>query len=295
MRTDEARMLHLQAHVDRLEALRRGQAFPPPPPPAKRGRRRGSFNHESLLRVGQYADGKLAENGPEAAREALIEWLDGQTQEGHCVKGNAIETSSASHCQLNEAAAGVGLFFAEDRNDGLLIEKFRDWWWTEVTLCEACEVPGSGDRPWTKDLVTVWAPGWRALQKGKLIAWNPGRDLCYRLIKGYDVPSRKEKPKLYTTDRYNLAFRALNMLPAESLKALRPAPGWIPPLPFPLEVFRAKRVVGFEAIFRAPAGGDVARYAGWDEVLGFAVAAEGSVTRFFDEQISYPAVERSAK
>lgn len=297
--TEAGRGNHLMAHLERLEALRRGRAFPPPPPPAKRGRRRGSFNHEFLLRVGQYADGKLAENGPQDARSSLIEWLDGQTREGHCVRGKAIETLSASHGQLNAAAAAVGLLFAEEREDGRLTELFRDWWWSEVTLCEACEVPGAGDAKWTKDLITVWAPGWRALKKGALVAWNSGRDNAYRLIKGYDVPTRKERPALYSTSRYDLAFRALSMLPAESLRALRPAPGWVPPLPFQFHARRSLRPDSFFAWFDAPEHPDLCLSVGapvsaerWLQTDNMIAQASFPVELY--QHIDYP-VKRSAK
>lgn len=276
-------MNHLQAHVNRLEDPKK-----PPPPPAKRTRKRGSFNQWFLWLVCAYADGQ------EGAREALIEWVEGQTREGHCVRAGAIETSSASHDQLNQAAAAVGLLFAEEREDSRLTELFRDWWWSEVVLCQACEVPGAAEKPWAKDLVTVWGPGWRALQDGKLIAWNPGRDNTYRLIQGYGVPTRKEKPKLYTTDRYNLAFRALNMLPVDALRALRPAPGWVPPLPFP---FHARRGPDwFAAWFDALENKDVALSAGWNPVeRGWVLTRTMIGGPFGGDPIDYPAVERSPK
>jgi hypothetical protein len=284
--TEAGRGQHLMAHLNHLE----GKG--PAPPWAKKTKRRGSFNHHFLWLVCAYADGQ------EGARENLIEWLEGQAREGHCVRAEAIETLSASHGHLNESATGVGLLFAEERKDRSLIELLRNWWWSEIVLCESCEVPGAAEKPWKKDLVTVWAPGWRALKKGVLVAWNPGRDNAYRLVKGYDVPSRKERPALYTTSRYDLAFRALSMLPVDSLKALRPAPGWTPPLPFPFHARRG-RTAGADsaetmlAWFDAPENKDVALTASAREDGLKWVSQQGPGPDFFAQlSIDFPAVER---
>lgn len=249
MRTDEARMLHLQAHLDHLD----GKG--PLPPPVQRGRKRGSFNHEGLLRAGMYADGGNGE---------LIDWLESQQREGHCTRGGALETFSASHGQLNEAWAAAALLFAVNRKATRLIELLRDWWWSEITLCNEMAIPGRENRPFDNKSAKkgerqpdVWGPGWRALQDGKLIGSTACRCLVWRLIMGHPIP--KPSHRLWN-QRYYLAARALRMLPEAELKALRPAPGFVPPLPYPLHVRRWE--TGFHAWWDVPPGlPDVARQA----------------------------------
>lgn len=273
MRVDEQRMLHLQAHLDHLEGKW------PLPKPIQRGKKRGTFNHEFLLRVGLYADGQ------DGAREQLLEWLRSQEKEGHCSRGAAIETNSASHCQLNEAAAGVGLVFAVENADLALEEAFRDWWWAEMVLSNETAIPGRETKPFDNKKgerqPDVWGPGWRAMQKTKLIGSNACRDLCWRLIMGHPAPSPKHR---LWKSRYYLAARALRMLPEIELRALRPAPGFQPPLPYPLRVAHWNDG-GFHAEWEVPAavGGDFARWAGWtpgeEPRLGLHPAFPDTVTR----------------
>lgn len=278
--TEQARMRHLVAHVDHLEDSRK-----PLPPLAAKGRRRGSFNHEFLLLVGQYADSQ-----PGAA-EALRQWLRRQETEGHCVAGGAIETLSASHGQLNEAAAGVGLLLAVDRRARELVVLLRRWWWSEIALCSACEVPGATDLKWRRDTITVWAPGWRAMRGPELAASNGCRDLAYRLVRGYDVPRR---PKIIGA-KYNLAFRALLLLPPEELRWLMPPEHWAPPLPYPFHA-RRDRDEAF-AWFDAPEHPDIALSTGCPADGERWVARENRVNaESFPagqyEHIDYPAVGR---
>ncbi len=284
--TEQGRMKHLIAHVDRLEDLlaneRAGKIVVPPrnpPPPAKRGQKRGSFNHEFLLRVGMYADGQ------DGAARSLTEWLHAQQREGHCSIGDAIETNSGSHCQLNEAPAAAGLLVAVHRKDVLLLELFRDWWWSEMVLCQACLIPGAESRTYKKGEPTVWAPGWRGTIDGVWTGSNSCRDLCFRLIFGHPVPA---PGKALWLDKYNLAARALALLPEAELKALRPAPGWIPPLPYAFHARRWPTV--FQAWFDAPQGlKDVARQARfWDGVPEVHESSPGGWDVQAPEMIDFP-------
>lgn len=251
--TEAGRMLYGSQYLD-------SAAFPPKlreklPADGDGG---GTFNHGFLLQMNGYVSGSAR------GRAMLKEGLEIQRREGHCCRGGQIETNSASHGQLNEAAAGVALYHAVRVQDGPILELLRDWWWSEMALCLACEIPGAAEKKYEDKEPLFWGPGWRATQDGKLIANNPCRDLCGRLILGHPVPPLK---RALWRDKYNLAARALSLFPADELKALRPAPGWTPPLPYPFHARRAGQ--SFLAWFDAPeTERDVARFAGFEPEQG---------------------------
>jgi len=240
--TEAARMLYGSAYLD----------SPDNPPPLKEklpeeGDGGGTFNHGFLLSMNGYV------SGSKRGRDMLVEGLEIQRREGHCTRGPQIETNSASHGQLDEAPAGVSLFHAVRHKDNAMIEMLRDWWWSEMSLCNEMVIPGREERPFDNRSAKkgerepdVWGGGWRALQDGVLIASNPCRDLCWRLVMGHPVP--KPGHKLWKQGYY-LAARALAMLPAAELKALRPAPGFVPPLPYP---FHSRRGGGFAVWWEVP-------------------------------------------
>jgi len=207
----------------------------------------GTFNHGFLLSMNGYVAGSAR------GREMLKEGLLLQRIYGHCCRGEQVETFSPSHGQLNEAASGVSLFHAVRHKDNAIIEMLRDWWWSEMSLCNEMVVPGREERPFDNRPAKkgerepdIWGPGWRAQQDENLIASNSCRDLCWRLIMGHPAP--KPGHKIYA-GKYYLAARALSMLPPAELKALRPAPGFVPPLPYP---FHSRRGDGFAAWWEVP-------------------------------------------
>lgn len=255
MGTESARMIYGSAYLD----------GPDSPPPLKEklpadGDGGGSFNHGFLLAMNGYV------SGSQRGRDMLKEGLEIQRAIGHCCRGEQVETFSASHGQLNEAAAAVTLYRAVRAKDWLIIEELRDWWWSEMVLCNEMAIPGRETQPFDNKNAKkgerqpdVWGPGWRAMQQGKLVGANPCRDLCWRLILGHPVP--KPGHKLWG-ERYYLAARALRMLPEMELRALRPAPGFQPPLPYPLVIRRTESTVF--ACWEAPPDGDVALSAEFD-------------------------------
>lgn len=271
--TEKGRMAYGSAYLD----------SPLSPPPLKEklpveGDGGGTFNHGFLLQMNGYV------SGSHRGREMLKEGLELQRQQGHCCRGEQIETNSASHGQLNEAAAGVSLYHAALTANGPIIEELRDWWWTEMTLCQACLIPGAEAKPYKKGEFTVWGPGWRGTVDGAWTGGNGCRDLCFRLIYGLPVPKASRGT---WSLQYNLAARALSLLPPAELKALRPAPGWIPPLPY---AFHARRSsTAFRASFDAPEGQkDVARTAGY--AGGKTFVSEGRIEdqAEYDGEIDFP-------
>lgn len=243
MGSEEARMIYGSAYLD----------GPDSPPPLKEnlpaeGDGGGTLNHGFLLQMNGYV------SGSPRGRAMLKEGLELQRKQGHCCRGEQIETFSASHGQLNEAPAGVSLYHAVRTKDGPMIELLRDWWWSEMVLCQEMAIPGRETKPFDNKNAKkgerqpdVFGPGWRAMQQGKLVGSNPCRDLCWRLIMGHPVP--KPGHKLWG-ERYYLAARALRMLPEAELKTLRPAPGFIPPLRYPFHSRRTKD--GFAAWWDVP-------------------------------------------
>lgn len=234
----------------------------------------GTFNHGFLLAMNGYV------SGSPRGRDMLKEGLELQREGGHCTRGPQIETNSASHCQLNEAAAGVSLYHAVKVKDGPVVELLRDWWWSEMVLCNEMAIPGQESRPFDNRNAKkgdrqpdVWGPGWRAMQKGKLVGSNAGRDASWRVIYGRPMPGPKHR---MWTQRYYLAARALLMLPEMELKALRPAPGFQPPLPYDLEV-RHWPDGSFASAWQALPVGDVALYGGWFSDSGLFVGNEEPV------------------
>lgn len=264
--TEAPRMAYGSAYLD----------SPGSPPPLKEklpvdGDGGGTFNHGFLLQMNGYVSGAAR------GREMLKEGLELQRKRGHCCRGEQIETFSASHGQLSEATAGVALYHAVKIKDGAMIELLRDWWWSEMVLCQEMAIPGrekaSFDNKNAKKgerQPDIWGPGWRAVQQGKLVASNPCRDLVWRLIMGHPVP--KPGHKLWS-ERYYLAARALRMLPEAELKELRPAPGFVPPLPYPLEIQHWPNG-SYVAAWKAPEEGDLATYGGWFSDAGFFVGME---------------------
>jgi hypothetical protein len=260
MGTESARMIYGSAYLD----------SPDSPPPLKErlpadGDGGGTFNHGFLLQMNGYVSGAAR------GRDMLKEGLELQRKHGHCCRGEQIETFSASHGQLNEAAAAVSIYHAVRTKDGPMIELLRDWWWSEMVLCEEHAIPGRAEKPFDNKAKKkgerepdVWGGGWRAMQQGKLVGANPCRDLCWRLSMGHPVP--KPGHKLWG-ERYYLAARALKMLPEAELKALRPAPGFQPPLPYTLVVERWEDG-SFEATWNAPDNEDTATEGGWSPTLG---------------------------
>lgn len=263
--TESARMVYGSLYLD----------SPDNPPPLKEklpeeGDGGGSFNHGFLLAMNGYV------SGSRRGRDMLLEGLELQRKQGHCCRGDQIECFSASHGQLNEAAAGASLYHAVKAKDGPVIERLRDWWWSEMVLCEEHAIPGRAEKPFDNRNAEkgdrnpdVWGGGWRAMQQNKLVGANPCRDLCWRVVMGHPVP--KPGHRLWRS-RYYLAARALSMLPPIELKALRPAPGFKPPLPYPLVVHRAED--RFFAQWEAPPGGDMTRYASYNSFEGPLVAVE---------------------
>lgn len=251
---EQGRMAYGAAYLDSPDA----------PPPLKEklpadGDGGGSFNHGGLLSMNGYV------SGSPRGREMLKEGLEIQRREGHCCRGPQIETFSPSHSQLNQAWAGVSLFHAVRHKDGPMIEMLRDWWWAEMALCQEHVVPGRESKSFDNRQAKkgerepdLWGGGWRALQDGHLIGGNACRDLCWRLVFGHPVPKRGHR---LWKDKYYLAARALNILPPAELKALRPAPGFIPPLRYP---FHSRRTEGsYVAWWDVPEGNpDVARSGG---------------------------------
>jgi len=242
--TESGRMAYGAAYLD----------SPDNPPPLKEklpelGDGGGTFNHGFLLQMNGYC------SGSRRGRDMLLEGLEIQQKEGHCTRSAQIETFSASHGHLNEAAAGVSLLHAWRTLDGWTVDTLRDWWWSEMTLCNEMAIPGRESQQFDNRAAKkgerqpdIWGPGWRAGQDGRLIGSNPCRDLCWRLVMGHPVP--KPGHKLWK-DKYYLAARALSMLPTEELKALRPAPGFQPPLPYPFHSRRTEH--GFAAWWDVPA------------------------------------------
>lgn len=230
--TEAPRMAYGATYLDNPDA----------PPPLKEklpadGDGGGSFNHGGLLSMNGYV------SGSPRGREMLKEGLEIQRREGHCCRGPQIETFSPSHSQLNQAWAGVSLFHAVRHKDGPMIEMLRDWWWAEMALCQEHVVPGRESKSFDNRQAKkgerepdIWGGGWRALQDGHLIGGNACRDLCWRLVFGHPVPKRGQLWK----GKYYLAARALGMLPPSELKALRPAPGFIPPLRYPFHSRRTE-------------------------------------------------------
>lgn len=242
------------------------------PPPLKEklpadGDGGGTFNHGFLLQMNGYVSGAAR------GRAMLKEGLELQRKHGHCCRGEQIETFSGSHGQLNEAAAAVALYDAVETHDGPMIELLRDWWWSEMVLCNEMAIPDRENKPFDNKNAKkgerqpdVFGPGWRAMQQGKLVGSNPCRDLCWRLIMGHPVPRWTQK-NLWNS-RYYLAARALRMLPAAELNALRPAPGFQPPLPYTLTVRRWEVDGTFSAVWDAPDNEDTAVTGGWSPGLG---------------------------
>lgn len=257
--TEQGLMQHLSEVMDAVEGH---GVFPPPVPVAADPHDfgGGTPNHKGLRAACRYVDAVLLRqpfkvSEAQAAGHAsigLLAFLDEQRRVGHQRIGGACELFTASHGQLWAALAAVPLWAAVKVGDAEVAAALAAWWHDHFALCELVLLPV----PRVQKAPLVWGPGARAFIGGKKlnkvpIAWNPARDLCYRLIYGLPTPSPKRD--LWRGKDY-LGPRALAAIDPAVRSVLRRPDGYLPAVPVALHVARFAGGGDFAAWFDGGGG-----------------------------------------